>query len=148
MRPIVAALLVSALLSACTKRGAGIGIGVGLGIAAGGGVIASNPGNNPASAMGAGYAGIALAVLGGTVVAASLVGMAIGPVGPMPHRHGHHLFAKAKVAARRGDCATALKIGEQLVTADREIYDTLFVGDVVIKRCFPEATGPDAAPQP
>ena len=123
------------LVSACTKRGAGIGIGVGLGIAAVGGVIASNPGGNH-TREGAGYAGIAGAVLGGAVVAVSLIGMAVGPIDWTPHRQGHHLLSKAKFAARRGDCATALKIGEELLAADREIHDTLFVGDVTIKRCI------------
>jgi len=79
MRWLMAVVIVLAMLAGCTKRAGGVGIGVGLGVAATGGVIASNPSGNARSEMGNAYLGGTIAILGGVVVLASLIGLAIGP---------------------------------------------------------------------
>ena len=76
---IAIALVVSlGLLHGCTtQRGALIVAGVGLGIAGVGGVVASNPGDRPQSAMGNAYLGAGIAVVGGVVLLGSLINLAV-----------------------------------------------------------------------
>src|SRR5688572_22336392 len=79
MKTFLVVLLALALVGGCTVRGGKIGIATGMGVAALGGIVASNPGGEPQSAMGAAMMGAGIAVLGGIIVLGSVAGMAIGP---------------------------------------------------------------------
>ena len=53
---------------------------------------------------------------------------------------------QAAAAARKGDCATVIKLEVFVRELDGEFHDTVFAGDVAIARCFKSEAAPIPAP--
>jgi hypothetical protein len=161
MRGITAALMSIVVLGACTKRGGGIGVGVGLGMAAGGGIIASNPGGEPQNAMGNAMIGATLAGVGGVVLLGSLIGLSIGswqrehanaksdseqgaaaeslaePARVAPARDdARSLTKRALDEAGSGNCTSVGELAVVVRDIDPDWHATVFVRQPALAKCL------------
>jgi hypothetical protein len=86
-----------------------------------------------------------------------------GPIAPPPTdqervrrdalEQAFGMMKDATRAAARGDCATAIDLGEKIRVTNMNVWSGWFLRDVQIKRCLdaaaaPQPVPPDAAPVP